>query len=123
MSGDLFDEGHEFIASKTLFAGVSHELSCACKNEALLQRTGHGDSSATLKLEDAFLTKLMKGSKHGVGVDAEFRREILRWRQAIPGARLTIGDGPSDLGSHLMVKSRLIGAVDAYLDRNRKGRA
>jgi hypothetical protein len=99
-----FDESGEFLSSVAVVAGELDQLPSPRDDGADFRRTGHGDAASATKLQQALIAQHPKGSKDGVGVDVEDRRQVSgRWQSfAAPG--LTVGDGASKFGGDLIMQ-------------------
>lgn len=86
MLSDPLDYLDEFVSTVTLASGQTNQLPSLGNEEGLFGGIAHhGDTSSSAELQKPFVSQDAKSTEHGVGVDAEYRRQILgRW-QALSG--------------------------------------
>ena len=63
--------------------------------------SGDRNATATAKLEDSLVTQLSERSEHGVLIDAHDGGEVASRGQSLTRFRLSLGDLPPELSSHL----------------------
>ena len=112
---EILDDADELGALVPLVAGEVEEVSGALDHGTSFWCAADGDAAATAELEEPFVAELAKGAEDGVGVDLEDRGEILGGWEAFAGFRFAVGDGPADLGGHLLVQLGWVVPID--LDR------
>jgi signal peptidase I len=77
-----------------------------------LGRADDCDPPASSKLQDSFIPQDVHGPQDRVLVHAEHGCKVLDQRKAIAWLRFTLSDGPTDLGSNLIVKRDGLRPVD-----------
>lgn len=73
-------------------------------------RNSHASSST--ELQEDFIAQEAQGTEHGIGIDTQDRGRISGGRHPFTRSRLSLGDGATNHGGHLLVESQWLGAVD-----------
>jgi hypothetical protein len=112
-SGQRFHHGQKFLTPVALRTGEVEELLQPGHDRSPLGGSCHHDGPSTAQFDQPLISKHAQGPQHGVGVDAEHRDQILGLRDPVAGAGLAVGDGPADLGRHLIVKRHGVRSIHA----------
>ena len=80
---------------------------------ALRSDSADGDAATAAEFHKSFVPESAQPAEHRIGVHAKYGRQIPRWRQPLPGNRLTVGDRPPDRGRNLLVQRNRARVVDA----------
>ena len=112
-----FQDLDQLLPAHTISPSHADQLPSHGDHRALLwSRPRHCDAPPPAELQQTFVTEDPQGSEHCVRVDLEDGCQVSGRRETLPGFRLTVCDGSTDLGGHLVVQRNGIVAVD--LDRN-----
>jgi len=84
------------VAPVAVAAGELEQLVCLRQDRTALARAGDADGPPTPELQQAFVAQQPQRAQRRVGVDAEHRRQIARWRESLTGPGLAVRDRPSD---------------------------
>lgn len=115
-SGQASDDLDQLVGPVALTPGEVHQFPSLDDEGVVLRRAGDGDPPAPAELEETFVPEETERTEHRVGVDAQHRRQVPGRGQALAGAGLPVGDGPSDRGGDLFVKGQRVGAIDLDVD-------
>lgn len=106
---EIFHHLEELLAAETLLPCKRDQLARPSKDGATFRGTRDGDAVTSSKLEQALVAEHPEGTEHGVGVHAEHRCQVTRWRKPFSRMSLAFCDRAPDLRCHLLVqRSRLL---------------
>lgn len=81
-----------------------HQLTGARHNGTLFGLTRDRDSASAAELEQSLVSERAQRSQNGIGVHADYGRQVFGWWKALAGAGLTVGDRAADLSGDLLVE-------------------
>ena len=109
--GDIFDDLDELLTPVAVAPGELHELAGPGQDRAPVRGPGDSDSPPAAELQQPLISQQPQRPQHGVGVHVQHSGQISRGRKPLTRAHLAVGDGPADLGAHLIVEGQPVPAI------------
>jgi hypothetical protein len=79
---------------------------------------GDGHPSATSELDQPLVAKGPQCSQHGVVIHTQYSSEISCWRKTLTRLSITLSDGSSYLGSHMLIERRTVRRIDLRVEHD-----
>lgn len=112
-SGKLLQHADEIITAVPVRSRDVDELLQLQADSRLVRLTRHSNGATPSHFNDPFVSQDAKRSQDRVGIDSEFRGEVLRLWNALTRCRLTFGDGSADRSGHLFVQQCGVAPVES----------
>jgi hypothetical protein len=109
--GDIVDDLDELLTPVAVAPGELHEFAGPGHDRAPVRGPGNGDSPPAAELQQPLISQRPQRPQHGVGVHVQHSGQIPRGRKPLTRTHLTVGDGPADLGAHLIVEGQPVPAI------------
>src|ERR1019366_9972754 len=107
------DHGRDLFSLVTLTPCEGEQLIDPRQHRALLRCAHHSHAATSREIEETLVSQDVEGADHRVLVDAEDRCKVDGPRHSLSWSRLTVRDGPTDLGSHHVVERDRVVLVHA----------
>jgi hypothetical protein len=109
---EALDHPDEILPAVPLASSEVDEFPDLTEHGTPLGCTRHRDPATTGEIEQTLVSEDVHGTQNCVLVHPQDSSDVLHQGQTFSGSRFAFGNGPADLGRHLVVEGNRFGSVD-----------